>query len=150
MIPTQRQIDLMDPKDREQFPKKIRLTTSERKAANEEKAERYLDKKFSDYLRLRKRIFQFVRANPSKRSTIEPGWPDYTILCKVAIGARIRTIACLIELKAPGGRLTESQIRKFAELETAGLPVYVCTTLKDAIEQLIEYFELPAEAFTND
>jgi hypothetical protein len=146
MIPTQRQIDLMDPKDRAQFPKKIRLTTSERRAKNETEGEAKLDNQVRDYLRLRNRIFQFVRANPSKRSTIEPGWPDYAVFCKVMLGPRPKVAACLIELKAPGGRLSEIQVKKFGELEAAGIPVYVCTTLQDVIAQLKEYFELPSEA----
>ena len=146
MIPAQRQIDLMDPKDRAQFPKKIRLTTSERRSANETKTERKMHDDFSGYLRLRNRIFQFVHADPSKRSTIEPGWPDYTVLCKIMLVPRPRPVACLIELKAPGGRLSEVQVKKFAELEAAGMTVYVCTSLADAMAQLKEYFELPAEA----
>ena len=149
-IPTQRQIDLMDPKDRAQFPKKIRLTTSERRAAKEAEGERKLHNEVSNWLRLRSRIFQFVHADPSRRSTIEPGWPDYTIICKIMLGPRPRPVACLIELKAPGGRLSEVQERKFAEIEAAGIPVYVCTTLADVIAQLLEYFELPKEALIND
>ena len=53
---------------------------------------------------------------------------------------------CLIEFKVPGGRLSEVQVTKFGELTAAGIDVFICTTVGDAIKQLIEYFELPQEA----
>lgn len=146
MIPTQRQVDLMDPKDRAQLPAKIRLTSSERRTKNERESERQMHTEFSGYLRLRNRLFQFIHADPTKRSRIEPGWPDYTVICKIIAIGRPRPVACLIEFKAAGGRLSEAQIKKFGELEAAGIPVYVCTTVGDAIQQLIEYFDLPIEA----
>jgi len=146
MIPTQRQVDLMDPRDRAQLPKKIRLTTSERRAKNEFETERAIHKEFSKYLCLRNRIFQFVHADPSRRSTIRKGWPDFTVLAKILTFPGVRPVACLIEFKVPGGRLSADQVSCFAELELAGIPVFVCTSVADAITQLIEYFGIPREA----
>lgn len=150
MIPTQRQIDLMDPKDREQFAPAIRLTTSERRAKEETEGEIKMHNKFIDYLRLRKHLFGYIHANPAKRSTIRRGWPDFTVLCKVMLGPRPKTAACLIEFKVPGGRLSPDQLECFGELSAAGIDVFVCTTDGDAIAQIIEYFELPVEALNND
>lgn len=151
MIPTQRQIDLMEPKDREQFAPAIRLTTSERRAKAEREGELSMHNKFIDYLRLRKHLFGFIHANPAKRSTIRRGWPDFTVFCKVMLGPRPKTAACLIEFKAPViGRFSDDQKECFGELSTAGIDVFVCTTVGDAIAQIIEYFELPVEALSND
>lgn len=152
MIPTQRQVDLMDPKDRVQLPKKIRATTSERKTQTEVKFERNMHNEFAGYLRLRKHVFGFVHANPSKRSTIAKGWPDFTVLCKVILGPplRPRTAVCLIEFKTPGGRLSPDQVERFNELATAGIDLFICTSVGDAIDQLIEYFELSPGRLSND
>src|SRR5215510_13770039 len=125
MIPTQRIVDRMIPEDRKQLPKQIRLTSSERQAKNEAENERKMHNQFSDYLRLRKQVFQFVHANPTKRSTIKRGWPDYTVICKIMARLRPRPVACLIEFKVPGGKLSPDQIQCFNELEVAGIPVYV-------------------------
>jgi hypothetical protein len=147
MIPNQRIIDLMDPKDREEnLPKPIRLTSSERRAADERKAELAMHNQFSAYLNLRKAVFGYVHANPRKRSTIRRGWPDFTVFCKVMLGPRPKTAAALIEFKAVGGRISPDQLQCFGELSAAGIDVVICTTTGDAIEQLIEYFELPKEA----
>ena len=145
MIPTQRQIDLMDPRDRAQYPKKIRLTTSERKAAEDETRETQKHDDFISFLRRHKRMFAYVHANTSKRSTIRRGWPDFTVLCKVALGHRLKACACLIEFKNPGARLSRDQVEVFNELSSAGIDVFVCTTHKDAIAQVFEYFELPLD-----
>jgi len=141
MIPTQRQIDLMDPKDRAQFPKQIRLTSSERAAQQEETRESKKHDDFIAFLHRHKRVFGFVHANPSKRSRIRPGWPDFTVICKVAL----KNAACLIEFKNPSGRLSRDQVNCFNELSSAGIDVFICTTHKDAIEQVLEYFELPSD-----
>jgi len=145
MIPTQRQIDLMDPKDRAQYPRAIRLTSSERKAQQEETRETQKHDDFIAFLRRHKRVFGFVHANPTKRSRIRAGWPDFSVFCKVALGNRLKTCACLIEFKNPNGRLSRDQINCFNELSTAGIDVFICTTHKDAIEQVLEYFELPSD-----
>jgi hypothetical protein len=146
MIPTQRQIDLMDPKDRAQLPRAIRLTSSERRAADERKAELAMHDEFCSYLNLRKAVFGYVHANPRKRSTIRRGWPDFTVCCKIMAGPRPKTAAALIEFKALGGRISPDQFHCFGELTAAGIDVVICTTAGDAIEHLIEYFELPREA----
>jgi hypothetical protein len=143
MIPTQRQIDLMDPKDRAQLPKKIRLTSSERKAAEAETRESQKHDDFISFLRRHKRVFAYVHANPAKPSRIRRGWPDFTVLCKVALGHRVKTAACLIEFKNPGGGLSRDQVECFNELSSAGIDVFVCTTHQDAVLQVLEYFELP-------
>ena len=150
MIPTQRQIDLMDQRDRAQFPKQLRLTSSERKAKEQETSERRIHDQFVSYLRLRKHLFGYVHANPSKRSTIRRGWPDFSVLCKVILGPRAKTTACLIEFKVPGGWLSPDQVECFEELSAAGIDVFVCTSVGDAIAQILEYFELPPEALNDD
>lgn len=150
MIPTQRQIDLMDPRDRAQFPKRIRLTTSERAAKEDSERESKKHDDFISFLRRHKTVFAYVHANPAKRSTIRRGWPDFTVICKVAFGNRLKACACLIEFKNPGARLSRDQVQVFSELANAGIDVFVCTTHKDAIEQVLEYFELPPDLPDDD
>src|SRR6516225_9325340 len=140
MIPTQRQIDLMDARDRAQLPRRIRLTSSERIAQEDQSKETQKHNDFIAFLRRHKKVFAYVHANTAKRSTIRRGWPDFTVLCKVALGHRVKTAACLIEFKNPGGRLSREQVECFNELSSAGIDVFVCTTHKDAIAQIFEYF----------
>jgi len=145
MIPTQRQIDLMDSKDRAHYPKQIRLTSSERRAKEDETRETQKHNDFIAFLHRHKRVFGYVHANPSKRSRIRPGWPDFTVICKVTLGQATKNAACLIEFKNPSGRLSKDQVNCFNELSNAGIDVFICTTHKDAIEQVLEYFELPLD-----
>jgi hypothetical protein len=135
----------MDPKDRAQYPRKVRLTTSERRAKNEREAEREIHNHFINYLRRHKKVFGFYHDEFGRRRTGRPGDPDFTVFCKIVIGGKLKVCACLIEFKVPGGRLTETQIHRFDELDAAGIDVFVCTSHKDAIEQVLEYFELPGD-----
>lgn len=150
MIPTQRQVDMTAPADRVHYPKPFRLTTSERAAANEHKGELVLHDQFCSTLKRHNKIFGYVHANPRRKSTIRKGWPDFTVLCKIAFGHRPKNASCLIEFKMPGGRLSKDQLDCFGELSAAGIDVFVCTSLGDALAQLLEYFELPKEVFDHE
>lgn len=66
------------------------------------------------------------------------------------LGPRPKVSACLIEFKVLGGRLSPDQTECFEELSRAGIEVFICTTVGDAIAQLKEYFELPTEALINE
>lgn len=120
--------------DRSQLPVRLRKTAIEKRARTDRLLEWEMHDEFSGWLYMRKRLISKIHANPRKKSTIEEGHPDYTLM---------RQNRCLmIELKVPPNGLTESQITRFAELNDAGNEVFVCTTLADAIALTLEYFGL--------
>src|SRR5215475_325073 len=126
-------IDKMDPTDRASLPlpKKAKLTTSERRSLSETALERDMHNEFINYLRLRNRVFAYVHADPTRRSTIQKGHPDFTVFCKsIDPAGKPKTYACLLEFKVPGGRLSEAQINRCGELSKAGIDVYVVTSTK--------------------
>jgi len=126
----------MNPADRAQLSKEVRLTAAERQTAGEHRLEMEMHNGFAGWLTLRKQFFSFVHANPSRKSTIKKGWPDFTVLYQGR--------GLLIEFKVPPNSLTKEQKDVFHELSVAGNQIYICTTLGDAIHLTIEYFNLPS------
>lgn len=76
----------------------------------------------------------YVYCNPTRKATIAKGHPDFTLL--------YGGWACCIEFKTHTGKLSEDQHNRIAELEKAGVPVKVCTSLKAAINYALETLQL--------
>ena len=124
--------------DRSQLPKAIRLTSSERQFQEERKRELAMHNEFSGWLNMRKGIFSYCHADPSRKSTIRKGWPDYTILRKGR--------ALCIELKVPINDLSNDQKDVFGELIATENDVFVCFSVGDAIRFTLDYFGIiPAQ-----
>jgi hypothetical protein len=124
--------------DRSQLPKALRLTSSERRFQEERKRELAMHNEFSGWLNMRKKIFSYVHADPSRKSTIRKGWPDYTILHK-------GRVLC-VELKVPVNDISEDQREVFAELTVTENDVFVCFSTGDAIRLTMDYFGIiPAQ-----
>ena len=129
-------LKIMEPADRAKLPEKVRLTAVERNAKAERELERDMHNEFSRWLTLRQKFVSFIHADPTKRSTIQKGHPDFTIL------SMNRSI--MIEFKVPPNSLTPDQIERFRDLTFAGNDVMVCTSAGDAIQLVIERFDFPA------
>jgi predicted transglutaminase-like cysteine proteinase len=125
----------MEPADRAKLPKQIRLTAAECSANNDRKRELTMHAEFARWLTLRKKVISYIQANPTKRSTIQKGHPDFTIL--------YMNRCLMIEFKVPPNRLTPEQIERFSELSAAGNETIVCTSAGDAIQLVIERFNFP-------
>jgi hypothetical protein len=120
--------------DRKQLPVKLRTTAVDRRVKADSKLEKQMHNQFSGWLYMRKKLISKIHPDPSRKSTIEEGHPDYTLL---------RNGQCLmIEFKVPPNGLSDIQLGRFAELEQAGNVAFVCTTLADAIELTLETFGL--------
>lgn len=116
-------LNKMNPADRKAIGQQ---TTDEAEEAYNARIERYEDKIFANYLRLKE--FLFLRANPARKSTIKPGWPDYTIFHAGHV--------LFIELKSPGKNLRPDQDEVCKQLTLEGFPVHVCHSAKDAINEV--------------
>lgn len=68
---------------------------------------------------------QIVHSRTDRKSTIEAGWPDFTLL-KDGYG-------CCIECKAEGGKLSPDQEKKLKDLDKSNVPTLVTASLADAI-----------------
>ena len=128
-------LNKMAPADRAKLAKEIRFTKTERALKATVELERDIHNEFSKWLRLRKKFFSFIHADPSKRSTIYKGHPDFTIIS--------RNRALMVEFKVPPNSLTADQLEVFTELSEAGNDIIVCTTAGEAIHLVLERFEMP-------
>lgn len=120
--------------DRKQLPVKLRTTAADRRVKADSKLERQMHNQFSGWLYMRKKLVSKIHPDPTRKSTIEEGHPDYTLLCN--------NRCLMIEFKVPPNGVSNVQAERFAELNEAGNLVYVCTTLADAIELTLETFGL--------
>ena len=75
---------------------------------------------------LREQKLEYVRARSDRRSTIEAGWPDLTIL-------HPQRFPLLIELKTDKGDLSRDQKETHARLRERGFRVHVIRELDKAI-----------------
>ena len=124
--------------DKSQLPASLREPEAPKPASRTKVAsggdELKMHDQFSAWLYMRKKLISKIHCNPRKRSTIEAGHPDYTLL---------RNNKCLlIELKDPPNGLSDMQIARIAELEAAGNTVYVCTSFEAAMRLTLETFDL--------
>lgn len=94
-----------------------------------DRIEREESKVFTQWLSLHE--IPCLRANPSKKSTIMAGWPDYSIFWNGDV--------IFIELKSPGRKLRPEQDKVLKMLATQGFKVRVCYSAKEAIERVREW-----------
>ena len=134
----------MDPADRAKLPIKQRFTAKETSQRNEKKREIEMHNEFAQWLRMRKHIFEFVHADPTRRATIAKGWPDFTIFS-------IEPRPLLIEFKVfETGILSQDQLDRFGNLFRLHHEVFVCTSVGDAIDQVLEFFHLTTGDLDNE
>jgi hypothetical protein len=104
-------------------------TIEEATQAYHARIEREEDKIFHNYLLLNGCMF--LRANPARKSTILPGWPDYTIFYEGAV--------FFVELKSKGKKLRPSQDEVCKQLTVSGFTVRVCYSAQEAIDRLKDW-----------
>ena len=71
----------------------------------------------------------FVHSRMDRKSTIEAGWPDFTILRGIQYAAK----ACCVEFKHGDNVLQPIQTEVIARLQTRGIPVLVTNNVAQAI-----------------
>ena len=84
-----------------------------------------------DFLKPRRLLY--IHADPSRKSTIAPGWPDFS----VAIPNQMNRFT-LIEFKTEAGKLSPDQKKCIASLRAASIAVHVCTDLATAQRHVLE------------
>lgn len=80
---------------------------------------------------LRSRGIEFLRARSDARSTIEKGWPDFSVF----LSAKLPPV--FIEFKAARGKESADQIRVRERLTAKGHRCYVCRSVENAIAVLL-------------
>ena len=118
-------LQCMNPSDRKSLGK-AGLTASEAQKKWQRGEERKIHDTVIQWLRLRK--IPFIHARMDKPSTIGVGWPDVTVI--------YRGRALCLELKAPGGRLSEEQTDTLQTLEANGTPCKVAYSDAEALSWL--------------
>lgn len=98
-------------------------TASEAQERWQKGEERKMHEQFSQWLRLNG--VPFIVSRFGVRATIRAGWPDFSMWHAGR--------ACLVEMKAPGGKLTAVQKEVLAELELDGTPFLVAESVTAAI-----------------
>ncbi len=73
----------------------------------------------------------YLRARSDKRSTISPGWPDFSIF----VAGR----ALFIECKDIGGKLSADQQLVHDQLRKAGMTVRIAFSLQDCVDAVLEW-----------
>jgi hypothetical protein len=107
-------------------------TADESLAKSEARTERAEQKIFSQWLNLNQ--VYYIQPRPDRKSGIKVGHPDFSIF---RAGK-----ALFIEMKAPGGRLSEEQKRCIGELVDQGFSVELAYSAGEAIIKTREFFEL--------
>jgi len=97
-------------------------------------AEREMSRQFAAYLTQRELLF--VCANPTKKSTIRVGWPDFSIFLprQNSLGVTI-----FVELKVKDGYLSKDQVVCIESLQKASFPITVAYSLEAAIAFVRQY-----------
>lgn len=72
----------------------------------------------------------YIHSRTDRKSTIQVGHPDFTLL--------LDDHGCCIEFKAPGGKLTEEQGARIAQLTAARVPVLVTDDYDEAVKFAIK------------
>jgi len=83
---------------------------------------------------LRGKGIEFVRARSDARSTIEKGWPDFTVLMP-------GRPAVLIEFKAGRGKESADQVRVRERLEARGHRCHVCRSVESAVAAVLAHID---------
>jgi hypothetical protein len=121
----------MEPKLRKEMKA---LTLCEVFEKEDRKNELAMHREFEQWLRLNE--IPFVHSRTDKKATTAVGTPDFVIL---SFGKGIA-----IELKGPGGQLTEAQSRTLFHWTQRGVPCLVATSVKGAIEFVKGQLDTPA------
>ena len=84
---------------------------------------------------LRRRGAYVIVSRTDQKPTIRRGHPDLTVL--------YMGLACCIELKAHGGRLSEHQRDCITDLDYCGVPTIVAYSFDEAVQFAVNILELP-------
>ena len=104
--------------------KRMGVSTSEEREANQVvKLEKELHDGFKQWLRLNS--IPYIYGGGGRRSTMTPGWPDFTCL-------RMGRAVC-IEFKVKGNKPQPIQLSCMQQLDSAGVIYLISYTLEDAI-----------------
>ena len=122
-------LEKMDPRDRAELGRAGLTATecAERAAVKSERAEQRL---FSSWLSLRG--IYFVRPRDDKKSTVRAGHPDYSLFHAGKV--------LFVEMKVPGGRLSEEQNECALKLTEAGFEVATTYGAAEAIAKTRQFF----------
>lgn len=74
---------------------------------------------------------EFVHARTDQKSTIEPGWPDFTCMKTGPDGI---SRVCMVEFKNRDGKLRKDQVKVIDRLQTHSLPVLVTGDFAEACD----------------
>jgi hypothetical protein len=121
----------MDQADRKALGKAGR-TWQEITATNEHKSELDLHNDFINWLR--RNQVHYIHANPTRRSTIREGAPDFYCM-------REGRVIC-IEFKVGHNYLSETQKAVVVELTEFQIPVFVCHDYETATSLVAKYFHI--------
>jgi len=122
----------MQEQDRKQFGK-AGLTPSESAHKQDHRAEIDMHNLFKGFLyRMRLR---YIYANPNKRSTLPPGWPDFTIFGPIAK-------VLFLEFKTETGVISEDQRDVMESLAILGHTVYIPHSYEEARDLTGKHFGL--------
>jgi hypothetical protein len=113
----------MSPADRARYGKDG-LLPEERQQKADYRAEAILQRLI--YSWLRQRGYEVGWARTDKRSRYTEGWPDFTFAVqRQAVG---------IEVKVPGGKLSDEQISTHMAMRKNGWEIRVCWSLEEVID----------------
>jgi hypothetical protein len=115
-------LEKMEPADRRRLGK-AGLTMAERVAKEEIRAERQLHNQFSGFLN--RHGFFSVHADPTRKSTIRAGWPDYSVFKAGRV--------LFIEFKVGLNTLSTEQQSVVDGLKAGGFPVLITGDYQEAI-----------------
>lgn len=132
-------IKLMPKQDR---PKGVAgMTTEEVNLKNELKSEKSIHDDIIAYLR--RNILPYDHSRMDRASTNKVGQPDFSIY--------IHNRVLFLEIKRQGGKLSEDQIKRHAELEAYGNKVEVIYSYSEATAKILEFIhEIKKEAHSNE
>ena len=123
----------MVPKDRKQFGRAGR-TTDEFVQAKAAREEIHMHHQFIGWLH-RNRLYQYIHANPNKKSPLPAGWPDFTIFGPIEK-------VLFLEFKTEHGVISPAQRSVTAALAIWGHTIYITTSYQEAVELTVEHFNL--------
>lgn len=107
-------------------------TIEEATARASVKLEREMHDQFAAWLRING--IPFIHARTDLRSTIQKGWPDFTII--------FQGRALCIEFKMPNGKLSEAQTACIGTIWATGTRGFILTDSQSAIQKTKEEFSL--------
>lgn len=107
-------------------------TIEEATARASVKLEREMHDQFAAWLRING--IPFIHARTDRKSTIQEGWPDFTVI--------YQGLALCIEFKMPNGRLSDAQTTCIGTIWNTGTRGFILTDSKSAIDKTKEHFNL--------